>query len=130
MDRIAQLKEILQMDESNAFARYGLAMEHSNANDVESALAEFNALIHAHPDYAAGYFMAAQMFERVGRTDEARQWLTDGITAATRAGSGDATFSPAKVFLPNLPFRRRDSAFQKSPRASRQIGPLSRLKLF
>ncbi len=90
MDRVTQLKEILAMDANNAFARYGLAMEHSNSNQIEQALAEFQALIQAHPDYAAGYFMAAQMLERAGRTNEARQWLTNGIAAAERAGNSHA----------------------------------------
>ena len=90
MDRITQLKEILAADANNAFARYGLAMEYSNSSQIELGLAEFNALIQAHPDYAAGYFMAAQMLERVSRTPEARQWLTNGIAAAERAGNSHA----------------------------------------
>ncbi len=91
MERVAQLKEILTLDANNAFARYGLAMEYSNANEVEPALTEFNTLIQAHPEYAAGYFMAAQMLARVNRTEEARQWLAQGIAAANRSGNSHAS---------------------------------------
>ncbi len=84
MDRIAILKEILAQNPSDAFARYGLAMEYSNAGQVEDALREFGALLEAHPDYTAGYFMAAQMLAREGREEEARKLLRDGIAAAQR----------------------------------------------
>jgi predicted Zn-dependent protease len=90
MDRAAQLKEILAMDANNAFARYGLAMEYSNAGEVEPALSEFRTLIAAHPDYSAGYHMAAQLLARENRVPEARQWLQDGIAAAVRTGNSHA----------------------------------------
>lgn len=91
MDRTEQLKEILAVDPGNAFARYGLAMERSNADQIEEGLREFRTLVEAHPDYAAGYFMAAQMLARVNRKDEARQWLRDGIEAAERSGNRHAS---------------------------------------
>ena len=65
-------------------------MEYSNANDVEAALREFSALLVAHTDYAAGYFMAAQMLARVGRTADAGKYLRDGIAAAERSGDSHA----------------------------------------
>ncbi len=84
MDRVSMLKEILGQNPSDAFARYGLAMEYSNAGQVEDALREFGALLEANPDYTAGYFMAAQMLAREGREEEARKLLRDGIAAAQR----------------------------------------------
>jgi hypothetical protein len=36
------------------------------------------------------YLMCGQMLEKVGRTDEAREWLVAGIVAATKAGDGHA----------------------------------------
>src|SRR5438552_11471706 len=59
MDRIAMLSELLSQDPSNAFARYGLAMEYSNSGELNRALDEFGKLLSANPDYTAGYFMAA-----------------------------------------------------------------------
>ncbi len=84
MDRVAVLKEILAQNPKDAFARYGLAMEYSNSGQVEDALREFEALLAANPDYAAGYFMAAQMLAREGREEEARKMLHNGIAAAQR----------------------------------------------
>jgi predicted Zn-dependent protease len=84
MDRIATLAEILAQDPNNAFARYGLAMEYSNSGQPDRALDEFGKLLSANPDYAAGYFMAAQTLVKANRPEEAKQMLRDGIAAAQR----------------------------------------------
>lgn len=90
MDRIASLAEILSQNPNDAFARYGLAMEYSKAGDVERALEEFGKLLAAHPDYTAGYFMAAQSLVNANRTDEAKKMLVDGIASARRTGNQHA----------------------------------------
>ena len=41
MDRIAMLQEILSQNPDDAFARYGLALEHSKQGDVNQAMEEF-----------------------------------------------------------------------------------------
>jgi predicted Zn-dependent protease len=90
MDRVAILSEILEQNPNDAFARYGLAMEFSKAGEVVRALKEFENLVSAHPDYTAGYFMAAQTLAKAGRTDEARKMLSDGIVSASRTGNSHA----------------------------------------
>ncbi len=90
MDRVTMLNEILAQNPGDAFARYGLAMEYSKAGEVERALAEFAKLISAHPDYTAGYFMAAQTLVKANRAEEAKKMLADGIMSAKRAGNGHA----------------------------------------
>ena len=90
MDRIALLNEVLSQNPADAFARFGLAMEYSNSGEVERALEEFGRLLATHPDYTAGYFMAAQTLAKAERTDEARKMLVDGIASAKKAGNGHA----------------------------------------
>jgi Tfp pilus assembly protein PilF len=90
MDRLQALKDILAQDPSNAFARYGLAMEFSHRGETDNAMVEFKTLIQTNPDYTAGYFMAAQTLSRAGRNDEAKQLLRDGIATAQRTGDGHA----------------------------------------
>lgn len=90
MDRIALLTEVLSQNPSDAFARYGLAMEYSNCGDVERALEEFGRLLATHPDYTAGYFMAAQTLAKAERAEEARKMLVDGIASAKKTGNGHA----------------------------------------
>ena len=90
MDRIAMLKEILAANPSDAFARYGLAMEYANSGQVETALTEFGLLLEKSPDYTAGYFMAAQTLAKATRMEEAKKMLEDGIASAKRTGNGHA----------------------------------------
>ncbi len=90
MDRIALLNEVLSQNPDDAFARYGLAMEYSKTGEVDRALDEFKKLLTAHPDYTAGYFMAAQTLASAQRTEEAKRMLIDGIASARRTGNGHA----------------------------------------
>src|SRR5207253_9729517 len=87
MDRIAALNDILTENPKDAFARYGLAMEYSKQGDFDRALAECSILIENHPDYTAGYFMAAETVARAGRSDEAKKMLGDGVASARRTGN-------------------------------------------
>jgi predicted Zn-dependent protease len=78
------LAEILTQDPNNVLARYGLAMEYANSGQADRALDEFGKLLSANPDYAAGYFMAAQTLVKANRSDEAKKMLVDGMAAAQR----------------------------------------------
>jgi len=84
------LTEVLAQNPTDAFARYGLAMEYSNSGEVERALEEFGRLLATHPDYTAGYFMAAQTLAKAERTEEARKMLVDGIACARKTGNDHA----------------------------------------
>ncbi len=82
--RVAALKEILQANPDDAFARYALGLEYSGSGETDAALAEFQRLLAVHPDYTNGYFMAAQTLARAERTGEARTMLDQGIECARR----------------------------------------------
>ena len=90
MDRLAMLNEILVQNPDDAFARYGLAIEYSKSGDVQRALDEFAKLLSTHPDYTAGYFMAAQTLSKANRAEEAKKMLVDGISSARRTGNSHA----------------------------------------
>lgn len=82
--RVTALKEILNANPTDAFARYALGLEYSSAGDADAALAEFQQLLADHPDYTNGYFMAAQTLARAQRTDEAKGMLQQGVECARR----------------------------------------------
>ncbi len=84
------LKQVLEQNPNDAFARYGLALEYKNAGDVDGAMAEFNKLLEANPDYVPGYQMAAQTLLAADRTEEARKYFADGIACARRVNNTKA----------------------------------------
>jgi predicted Zn-dependent protease len=84
------LSQILSQNPDDAFARYGLAMEYSKASEIERALEEFGKLLSTHPDYTAGYFMAAQTLVSANRVAEAKKMLVDGISSARRTNNAHA----------------------------------------
>jgi tetratricopeptide (TPR) repeat protein len=90
MDKLAALNEILQLDPTNAFARYGLAMEHAAQGKPEAALTEFSTLIAYSPDYVPAYQMSAQTLLKLGRSEDAAAQLQQGIAAAGRTGNSHA----------------------------------------
>ncbi len=90
MDRIAALTDLLTQDPNNAFARYGLAMEFSNAGNFDHALEEFGKLLASNPDYVPGYHMCAQTLVKAGRAQDAKTTLEKGIHAAQRKGDSHA----------------------------------------
>ena len=90
LNRLDLLTQFLEQNPGDAFARYGLAMEHSRLGQTEAALQQFNKLLELHPDYTNGYFMAAQILERAGRTGDAKKMLETGIAAAQRTGNKHA----------------------------------------
>ena len=90
MDKIAGLKEILELDAKNSFARYGLAMELAGRGETAAAIGEFDTLLANDPGYTAGYFMAAQTLANAGRRAEAIERLKAGIESAARSGNTHA----------------------------------------
>jgi tetratricopeptide (TPR) repeat protein len=103
-DRIAALRDILAANPNDAFARYALGLEYSGSGDTDGALTEFRSLLASHPDYTNGYFMSAQVLERVGRLDEAREMLTKGIESARQSNNRHA-MSEMQDMLEQLQFR-------------------------
>jgi predicted Zn-dependent protease len=101
MDKIAALTEILTADPTNAFARYGLAMEHNTQANTDQALTEFATLIHHQPDYVPAYQMSAQTLAKLGRTDEAIARLKEGLAAAQRTNNAHAA-SEMQALLDDL----------------------------
>lgn len=90
MDKATMLRQILEANPKNAFARYGLAMEYAARDELEVSISEFTTLLRDHPEYTPGYFMAAQTLARAGRMLDAKQHLVLGIGTAKRSDNSHA----------------------------------------
>ena len=90
MDKLAMLSQILTQDPTNAFARYGLAMELVSQGKIPDGLAEFDRCIADNPDYVPAYQMSAQTMAANANSEGAVARLHAGIATANRTGNQHA----------------------------------------
>jgi tetratricopeptide (TPR) repeat protein len=88
--RRQMLEEFAAAHPTDAFARYGLAIECANQGDQPAAVGNFEKLLAEHPTYITGYFQFGQLLARMSQTEKARATLASGIEAARRAGDQHA----------------------------------------
>jgi tetratricopeptide (TPR) repeat protein len=82
MSRREKIEAMLVDDPGDTFLRYSLAMELDKEGDHDASLARFAELSRDDPPYVPAFFMAGQQLVRLGRIDEARAILGNGIAAA------------------------------------------------
>ena len=84
MGRIEQLLSFIESSPTDPFPRYGLALEYKNNGRLEDAAKAFADLIAKFPDYVPAYLHAGNTLVALGRKDEAKKVLQDGVEASTR----------------------------------------------
>lgn len=102
MTRREKIEAMLAEDPGDTFLRYSLAMELDKEGEHEASLAQFAELTRDEPPYVPALFMAAQQLARLGRTEEARPLLQDGINVATSQHDSHAAREMTE-FLSSLP---------------------------
>ena len=80
------LEQFVAEKPTDAFARYGLALECMKVGDNDAATDHFQKLLEANPGYVAGYFQFGQHLSRIGKPEQARKLFSDGILVAQKAG--------------------------------------------
>lgn len=88
--RLAVLEKMTAAGSKDPFAWYGLALEYKGLGRIDDALATFGKLRDLDPTYVPQYLMCGALLLELGRTAEARTWLTDGIAAARAKGDSHA----------------------------------------
>lgn len=101
MSRREKIEAMLAEDPGDTFLRYSLAMELDKEGNHDASLAEFAELTRDDPPYVPAFFMAGQQLARLGRLDEARANLSNGIEAAGAQGDMHAA-SEMTEFLHSL----------------------------
>ncbi len=84
--RLETLKQFIEANPNDCFARYGVAQEYVKRGENEKALEEFNRIVEINPAYQAAYYHAGKTYEKLQRVDEARSIFEKGIEVATRSG--------------------------------------------
>lgn len=85
MSRFEALQQLIADDPDDAELRYLLGLEHANRGEHEQALLCFGDCLARNRDYAYAYFHAARSLLELGRREEARDQLSEGLAAARRA---------------------------------------------
>jgi tetratricopeptide (TPR) repeat protein len=84
MDRIDQLRALLDKTPADADIMYMLAQEHGGTGEYQEAVAWYEQCLETDPTYSYAYFHKARAQLAMLRKDEARQTLRDGIEIATQ----------------------------------------------
>lgn len=88
--RREKIEAMLVDDPNDTFLRYSLAMELDKEGANDASLTKLTELAKDTPPYVPAFFMAGQQLARLGRVNEARTILRDGIEAARIQGNGHA----------------------------------------
>ena len=90
MSRRKKIESMLADDPKDTFLRYSLAMEMRSDGDCEESIQRLSELASDNPPYVPAFFMAAQQLVELGRIDQARGYLNDGIQQANAQGDAHA----------------------------------------
>lgn len=99
--RREKLEAMLADEPRDTFLRYSLALELAKEGSHDRAMELLSELAHEQPPYVPAFFQAGQLLAGLGRIDDARTALRDGIEAARAAGDSHAAGEMAE-FLASL----------------------------
>ena len=88
--RRERIEAMLAEEPGDQFLRYSLAMELDKEGLHDQSVALLRALAGDAQPYVPAFFMAGQQLTRLGRIEEARAILRDGIEEARRQGNAHA----------------------------------------
>ena len=88
--RLAYLEKITADGSVDPFHWYCLAQEYRSLERNDEAAKTFDKLAEMAPDYVPMFLMAGQLFEKMGKIDDAKAWLDRGVAAAKNKGDSHA----------------------------------------
>ncbi|MEQ8211441.1 MAG: hypothetical protein RH917_16575 [Lacipirellulaceae bacterium] len=90
MSRREKIEAMLAEEPGDIFLRYSLAMELDKEGNHDESLSNLVELTREEPPYVPAFFMMGQQLARLGRANDAREILRDGIEAARTQGDSHA----------------------------------------
>ena len=85
MNRIEQLKSFLELDPSDSFTRFALALEYLKSDNTHLAEELFVHIIRQEPEYVGVYYHLGKLYELKGKFELASSTYVRGIDVATTA---------------------------------------------
>jgi hypothetical protein len=90
LSRREKIEAMLADEPGDTFLRYSLAMELQKESDHERSLGLLGELMRDSAPYVPAFLMAGQQLAGLGRIEEARTALRDGIEEARRQNNAHA----------------------------------------
>jgi thioredoxin-like negative regulator of GroEL len=90
VSRRERIEAMLSEDPGDTFLRYSLAMELQKEGAHDASLNLLGELMQSEPPYIAAFFMSAKQLVQLGRIEQARAALRDGIESARAQGDHHA----------------------------------------
>lgn len=88
--RLEQFKEFVELDPTDIFSRYALAMEYLGAEQYQESIMQFQEVLKLDSTYSAAYFQASIASRKNDQIAEARDYLVRGIEVADKKGDRHA----------------------------------------
>jgi predicted Zn-dependent protease len=88
--RLQMLDKMIAAGTRDPFVRYARALELRGLGQLADALAALTEVKALHPEYVPTFLMAGQIAIELERSDDARNWLSEGLRAAVAAGDEHA----------------------------------------
>ena len=90
MDRIAKIREFLQVNPKDNFLRHALALELIKTGEDQEARVLFESILNDSPEYVGSYYHLAKLLEKLEERELAIEWYEKGMQACKKAGDNHA----------------------------------------
>jgi Tfp pilus assembly protein PilF len=90
MNRIEQIKQMLEKTPGDDFLKHALALEYLKTGEEETAKDCFIGLLKNNPQYVGSYYHLALLLDRLGERDEAIRYFEQGMQLAKEKGDNHA----------------------------------------
>jgi predicted Zn-dependent protease len=97
--RRAKIEAMLRDDPGDVFLRYSLALEMESAGEADASLEILEALARETPAYVPAFHMAGRQLVALGRIDDARRALREGIDAARSQSMAHAAGEMSELLM-------------------------------
>jgi tetratricopeptide (TPR) repeat protein len=88
--RLDVIEKMIAAGSKDPFHWYARAMELRSLSRLEESLPAYDACIEKFPNYVPTYLMAGQVASELGRKDDARRYMEEGLQMARAAGDDHA----------------------------------------
>jgi len=85
-NRLEQLLTFLENSPGDAFISFAIAKEYEGMNELDKALASYEALVKSNPDYVGTYYHLGKLYENLEKFEAAETTFEAGILVAKAAG--------------------------------------------